>query len=566
MEEEFRLQNCMELNEVPIVRESIQAILAKFEDVSEWLGELPSRRSIEHHIISRRELTYVVREKRDGSWRFYVDYRASNNVTIPDKFPIPVIEELFDELNGANVISKIDLKVGYHQIRMCKEDVENTAFRTHEGHMSSLSCPLASPTNHLRQGVEVDPKKIRAIKELLVPTNAREHKKHLRSLTGMMTLPILALLDFNLPFEIETDASGWIAKLLGYNFEVMYKPRLENKAADTLSTVPQSVHLNHITALALIDISVLKKEVDEDERLREIIEKLEKGYLKTYKRLTGEQYWEGMKADVQKYCEECLVCQRNKTLALPPAGLLMLLEVLAAIWSEITMDFIDGLPKSARYERVRLHGYPKSIVSDRDKIFEKVVNRGVEAYLRYLCGEQPKDWTNWLHSVDYWYNTTYQRSIGITPFQVIARVGPVAYKLELPSTAAIYPLFHVSQLKKVLENHAEVHQLNPFLNENLEWMTKSAEIFGCRKNNSTKDWEALISWEGLPPHEATWENCDDFAQQFPHFLLEDKVNFEKCNDRPPIVLQYSRRKKNEVAHAHKGENSMSGNHIGGDHS
>lgn len=57
MEEEFRLQNCMELNEVPIVRESIQAILAKFEDVSEWLGELPSRRSIEHHIISRRELT-----------------------------------------------------------------------------------------------------------------------------------------------------------------------------------------------------------------------------------------------------------------------------------------------------------------------------------------------------------------------------------------------------------------------------------------------------------------------------------------------------------------------------
>ncbi|TYK13668.1 transposon Tf2-1 polyprotein isoform X1 [Cucumis melo var. makuwa] len=53
-----------------------------------------------------------------------------------------------------------------------------------------------------------------------------------------------------------------------------------------------------------------------------------------------------------------------------------------------------------------------------------------------------------------------------------------------------------------------------------------ADIFGYHKNPATKEWEVLISWQGLPPHEATWENYADFAQQFPHFHLEDKVSLE----------------------------------------
>ncbi|XP_021717906.1 uncharacterized protein LOC110685687 [Chenopodium quinoa] len=167
--------------------------------------------------------------KKDGTWRLCVDYRELNNRTIKNKFPIQVIDELIDELAGVAVFRKLDLRAGYHQMRVNANDVFKTAFKTHIGHYEFLIMPfgltnapasfqgwmnhvfrpllrkcvlvffddilvysrslqehwkhLAEVFELMKEHMETDPKKVSAVSSWLIPANVKELKSFL-GLTG----------------------------------------------------------------------------------------------------------------------------------------------------------------------------------------------------------------------------------------------------------------------------------------------------------------------------------------------------------------------------------------------
>ncbi|CAH9111194.1 unnamed protein product, partial [Cuscuta epithymum] len=242
------------------------------------------------------------------------------------------------------------------------------------------------------------------------------------------------------------DQQKWISKLMGYNFTIKYKPGCENKAADALSrkasfsalsivncqewdgleeelltdpkcfdTIQRVIsHPDHMAEFKLKNGLLYYKGrlmiPQNSPRINRILKEYHdsatgghSGNFRTMKRISTLFYWVGMRKDIQQYVQKCEVCQRNKYQALKPAGLLQPLPIPEQIWTDISMDFIGGLPKAqgkdtvlvvvdrltkfAHFiplshpynakgvaevfikEVVRLHGFPKSIVSDRDSIF-----------------------------------------------------------------------------------------------------------------------------------------------------------------------------------------------------
>ncbi|XP_060196232.1 uncharacterized protein LOC132625623, partial [Lycium barbarum] len=324
--------------------------------------------------------------KKDGSWRMCVDCRAINKITVKYRHPIPRLDDMLDQLHGSKIFSKIDLKSGYHQIRMNPGDEWKTAFKTKYG---LYECS---------KGVEVDEEKIKAIREWPKPKSVTE----VRSFHGLASFYRRFVRDFSTiaaplteSFEVECDASGKGigAVLMQESKPIAYFSEKLSGATLNYSTYDKELYAL-VKALATWQhylwprefvvktdhesLRYLKSQGKLNRRHAKWVEFIETfpyviaykqgkenvvadalsrreahcgglmghfGVPKTLDILAEHFFWPGMRKDVEKVCSQCLECKQAKSKVLPH-GLYTPLPVPTSPWLDISMDFVLGLPRT----------------------------------------------------------------------------------------------------------------------------------------------------------------------------------------------------------------------------
>ncbi|GJX31132.1 putative reverse transcriptase domain-containing protein [Tanacetum coccineum] len=178
----------------PVARAPYRLAPSEMKELSEQLKELSDKGFIRPSSSPWGAPVLFVK-KKDGSFRMCIDYRELNKLTVKNRYPLPRIDDLFDQLQGSSVYSKIDLRSGYHQLRVREEDILKTAFRTRYGHYKFQVMPFGltnAPAVFMDLMNRVckpylDKFVIVFIDDILIYSkNKEEHEKHLKQILELL--------------------------------------------------------------------------------------------------------------------------------------------------------------------------------------------------------------------------------------------------------------------------------------------------------------------------------------------------------------------------------------------
>ncbi|GJY99620.1 putative nucleotidyltransferase, ribonuclease H [Tanacetum coccineum] len=127
---------------MPVAKSPYRLAPTEMQELSNQLKDLQEKGFIRPSSSPWGAPVLFVKNK-DGSFRMCIDYRELNKLTIKNRYPLPRIDDLFDQLQGSRYFSKIDLRSGYHQLRVREEDIPKTAFRTRYGHFELTVMPFS---------------------------------------------------------------------------------------------------------------------------------------------------------------------------------------------------------------------------------------------------------------------------------------------------------------------------------------------------------------------------------------------------------------------------------------
>ncbi|GJR43364.1 putative reverse transcriptase domain-containing protein [Tanacetum coccineum] len=511
-------------------------------------------------------------KKKDGSFRMCIDYRELNKLTIKNRYPLPRIDDLFDQLQGSQYFSKIDLKSGYHQLRVHEDDIPKTAFKTRYGHFEFTIMPFGltnAPAlfmdlmNRTREEHEVHlglvlellrkekiyakfskyPSKIEAVKNWKAPRTPSEvhsflglagyYRRFIKDFSKISKLitvlnqksrtfdwgeeqenafqtlkdklcnaPVLAFPDRSEDFVVYCDMSG-----LGLGCVLMQRGKVIAYASRQLK-IHEKNYTTHDLELEL----ELKEASDESAGLQrgleEMIELRNDGALYYLDRiwvpLKDRYWWSGMKKDIAVYVSRCLTCLKVKAEHQRPFGLLKQPEFSKWKWERIAIYFVTKLPRTSSGKcrspimwaevgegQLIVQETTEKISHSKDRL--KVARDRQKRMIRF----EKK-------------GKLAPRFVG--PFEIIEKVGPVAYRLDLPEELdGVHDTFHVSNLKKYLADPTLQVSLDEIrVNVKLNFIEEPVEILEREFKKLKQSRIAIVKvwWNSKRGREFTWEHED----------------------------------------------------------